>query len=265
MPRSGVRHVGCAGCLLLRRPMQGNSALVRQPCPAPLCGKRILGRGAALSRRKGERRAQRQRRAWARGWSLRGNCAPILAQVDGRPGRAALVLAAMRLRATDVRVLDRESAPALAQVDGRPGRAALVLAARRLRAVEAQARLRAGVEREQAEITAMNERAYRKFARQCMRQRSETAKAVRGPGLPPLYSHKGRYFCASCGERRAPARLRRLINNVNNWLLLACASVWPWAESGRPQVDMQGRCMCTTSQANSCEVGIARLDVGNGC
>ena len=73
----------------------------------------------------------------------------------------------------------RGGVPGLAQVDGKPGRAALVLAARRLRAVEAQARVRAAVEREQADIGAMNERAYRKFARQCIRQRAETAKAVR--------------------------------------------------------------------------------------
>ena len=65
------------------------------------------------------------------------------------------------------------------QVDGRPGRAALMLAARRLRAMEAQARMRVAVEKEQTDIAAMNDRSYRKFARQCQRQRADTLKAVR--------------------------------------------------------------------------------------
>ena len=116
-----------------------------------------------------------------------------LRQVDGWPGRAALVLAQVVTHCRFEGCLSW-------QVDGRPGRAALVLAARRLRAVEAQARVRGAVEREQADIAAMNERAYRKFARQCIRQRAETAKAVR-----ELMLWKGAGYCSLCAFPVLPA------------------------------------------------------------
>ncbi|BDA42833.1 ATP-dependent helicase BRM [Coccomyxa sp. Obi] len=57
------------------------------------------------------------------------------------------------------------------------GRAALMLRLKRLRAMDAQARLRAAVEREQQDIMNMPDRSYRKFARQCWRQRMESARA----------------------------------------------------------------------------------------
>lgn len=56
-----------------------------------------------------------------------------------------------------------------------------MLRLRMLKGVEAQARLRAAVEREQQDIMNMNDRSYRKFAKQCWRQRLDTIKAVCHP------------------------------------------------------------------------------------
>lgn len=61
-----------------------------------------------------------------------------------------------------------------------------MLRLKRLRAMDAQARLRAAVEREQQDIMNMPDRSYRKFARQCWRQRMESARAVRpAPEIHP--------------------------------------------------------------------------------
>ena len=77
------------------------------------------------------------------------------------------------------------------------GRAALVLRLKRLRALDAQARLRAAVEREQQDIMNMPDRSYRKFARQCWRQRMESARAVRPASrLNPL--HPLAYLLNTC-------------------------------------------------------------------
>ena len=54
-----------------------------------------------------------------------------------------------------------------------------MLELRRLRMAGAQAALRAAIEREQEEIMAMNDRAYRKFVRACLRQRLDIIKLVR--------------------------------------------------------------------------------------
>jgi SWI/SNF-related matrix-associated actin-dependent regulator of chromatin subfamily A protein 2/4 len=58
-----------------------------------------------------------------------------------------------------------------------------MLRLRLLKAMDLQARLRALVEKEQQDIMNMNERSYRKFARQCWRQRLDTIKTVSSRSL----------------------------------------------------------------------------------
>lgn len=72
------------------------------------------------------------------------------------------------------------------------GKAALMLRLKRLRAMDAQARLRAVVEREQQDIMNMPDRSYRKFARQCWRQRMESARAVRCMFPLPVFCRASR-------------------------------------------------------------------------
>ena len=67
----------------------------------------------------------------------------------------------------------------IAQVDGKKGKGSLLLELRMLRLADHQAATRAAIEKEQEEIQAMSERNYRKFARNCLRQRVEFIKQVR--------------------------------------------------------------------------------------
>ena len=57
-------------------------------------------------------------------------------------------------------------------------RAALMVRLKRLKFADRQAQLQAMVEREQSELMAMTDRAYRAVARQCVRQRLDKMRAV---------------------------------------------------------------------------------------
>lgn len=73
----------------------------------------------------------------------------------------------------------------LHQVDGKMGKGGLLLELRMLRLADHQAAVRAKIEKEQEEIQGMSERNYRKFARNCLRQRIEIIKQVSEGSLPP--------------------------------------------------------------------------------
>ena len=72
----------------------------------------------------------------------------------------------------------------LHQVDGKMGKGGLLLGLRMLRLADHQAAVRAKIEKEQEEIQGMSERNYRKFARNCLRQRIEIIKQVSWGSLP---------------------------------------------------------------------------------
>ena len=57
-------------------------------------------------------------------------------------------------------------------------RAALMVRLKRLKFADRQAQLQMMVEREQSELMAMTDRAYRAVARQCVRQRLDKMRAV---------------------------------------------------------------------------------------
>ena len=57
-------------------------------------------------------------------------------------------------------------------------RAALMVRLKRLKFADRQAQLQVMVEREQSELMAMTDRAYRAVARQCVRQRLDKMRAV---------------------------------------------------------------------------------------
>ena len=57
-------------------------------------------------------------------------------------------------------------------------RAALMVRLKRLKFADRQAQLQIMVEREQSELMAMTDRAYRSVARQCVRQRLDKMRAV---------------------------------------------------------------------------------------
>lgn len=59
------------------------------------------------------------------------------------------------------------------------GKGKLLLELRMLRWADEQAKLRAAVEKEQEDVQVMSERNYRKFVRNCLRQRIEIIKQVR--------------------------------------------------------------------------------------
>ena len=58
------------------------------------------------------------------------------------------------------------------------GKGKLLLELRMLNLADEQARLRAAVEREQEDVQGLSERNYRKFVRNCLRQRIEIIKQV---------------------------------------------------------------------------------------
>lgn len=58
------------------------------------------------------------------------------------------------------------------------GKGKLLLELRMLRLADEQAKLRAAVEKEQEDVQVMSERNYRKFVRNCLRQRIEIIKQV---------------------------------------------------------------------------------------
>lgn len=58
------------------------------------------------------------------------------------------------------------------------GKGGLLLELRMLRLADHQAVVRATIEKEQEEIQGMSDRNYRKFARNCLRQRIEIIKQV---------------------------------------------------------------------------------------
>jgi len=64
------------------------------------------------------------------------------------------------------------------QVDGKRGKGKLLLELRMLKLADEQARLRAAVEKEQEEVQGLSDRNYRKFVRNCLRQRIEIIKQV---------------------------------------------------------------------------------------
>lgn len=64
------------------------------------------------------------------------------------------------------------------QINGRMGKGKLLLELRMLKMADEQARLRAAVEKEQEDVQVMSERNYRKFVRNCLRQRIEIIKQV---------------------------------------------------------------------------------------
>ena len=64
------------------------------------------------------------------------------------------------------------------QVDGKMGKGKLLLEVRMLKLADEQARLRAAVEKEQEEVQGLSDRNYRKFVRNCLRQRIEIIKQV---------------------------------------------------------------------------------------
>lgn len=64
------------------------------------------------------------------------------------------------------------------QVDGKLGKGKLLLELRMLKLADEQGRLRAAVEREQEDVQGLSERNYRKFVRNCLRQRIEIIKQV---------------------------------------------------------------------------------------
>lgn len=64
------------------------------------------------------------------------------------------------------------------QVDGKMGKGKLLLELRMLKLADEQARLRAAVEKEQEDVQGLSERNYRKFVRNCLRQRIEAIKQV---------------------------------------------------------------------------------------
>ena len=66
------------------------------------------------------------------------------------------------------------------QINGKMGKGKLLLELRMLRLADEQAKLRAAVEKEQEDVNIMSERNYRKFVRNCLRQRIEIIKQVRG-------------------------------------------------------------------------------------
>ena len=66
-----------------------------------------------------------------------------------------------------------------AQVNGKPGKGKLMLELRMLKLADAQARLRTAVEKEQEEVQNLSDRNYRKFVRNCLRQRIESIKQVK--------------------------------------------------------------------------------------
>lgn len=59
------------------------------------------------------------------------------------------------------------------------GKGKLLLELRMLRLADEQAKLRAAVEKEQEDVQVMSDRNYRKFVRNCLRQRIEIIKQVR--------------------------------------------------------------------------------------
>lgn len=67
------------------------------------------------------------------------------------------------------------------QETNRARRAALMVRLKRLALADRQAQLQAMVEREQSELMAMTDRAYRSVARQCVRQRLDKMRAVSCP------------------------------------------------------------------------------------
>jgi len=83
------------------------------------------------------------------------------------------------LRAGVLIKMKRAPARRVRQAGGLPLRGALALELRRLRAAERQERLRAAVEREQLDVAAMNDRAYRRFVRQSLMQRLGLLRGVR--------------------------------------------------------------------------------------
>lgn len=58
------------------------------------------------------------------------------------------------------------------------GKGKLLLELRMLKLADEQTKLRAAVEKEQEDVQLMNERNYRKFVRNCLRQRIEIIKQV---------------------------------------------------------------------------------------
>ena len=66
----------------------------------------------------------------------------------------------------------------LVQVNGTMYKGKLLLELRMLRLADGQERLRATVEKEQEDVQGMSERNYRKFVRNCLRQRIEIIKQV---------------------------------------------------------------------------------------
>ena len=59
------------------------------------------------------------------------------------------------------------------------GKGKLLLELRMLRLADVQAKLRAAVGKEQEDVQVMSDRNYRKFVRNCLRQRIEIIKQVR--------------------------------------------------------------------------------------
>ena len=64
------------------------------------------------------------------------------------------------------------------QVDGKAGKGKLLLELRMLKLADEQARVRAMIEKEQEDVQGLSERNYRKFVRNCIRQRIEFIKQV---------------------------------------------------------------------------------------
>jgi len=107
--------------------------------------------------------------------------APGAQQLATRSCRAAVCGACSRAGPVTSVLNTSERAPArhVRQGGGLPLRGALALELRRLRAAERQERLRAAVEREQLDVAAMNDRAYRRFVRQSLMQRLGLLRGVR--------------------------------------------------------------------------------------
>lgn len=77
------------------------------------------------------------------------------------------------------------------QVDGKMGKGKLLLELRMLRLADMQAKLRAAVEKEQEDVQVMSDRNYRKFVRNCLRQRIEIIKQVRRSALGAVVAAHG--------------------------------------------------------------------------
>ncbi|KAL3163170.1 hypothetical protein ABBQ32_009578 [Trebouxia sp. C0010 RCD-2024] len=127
----------------------------------------------------------------------------------------------MTLRRRLARIADLEAQlaadpmPGFDQVDGKMGKGKLLLELRMLRLADVQAKLRAAVEKEQEDVQVMSDRNYRKFVRNCLRQRIEIIKQEerKKADVAAERSRMIKLFRSTLQERSNYSRESRLARN----------------------------------------------------